>query len=271
MRKKKGDSNIIRINPRRPDYNAAAEKEINFIGEKLSEDRRSRHYTLIQFSKLLSEYGVSIGDAGLSKWESGRTVPSAYQLLAIAHALGIEDDLNYFIRGRADLNAEGQKKLSEYKADLIATGKYKSEPPVKRVRMIEMPVSELRASAGTGSFLDEGHFEKVKYPEALVPHGAEFGVYVSGDSMEPVYHDGQIVWVKECAELKPGEVGIFIYDGCGYIKCYDEQEPDECCVDDFTDSYGVRHMQPMLISFNEAYDPIEVSPHTSFRIVGKVL
>ena len=29
-----------------------------------------------------------------------------------------------------------------------------------------------------------------------VPAGAEFGIYVSGDSMEPRYHSGQIVWVR---------------------------------------------------------------------------
>ena len=41
------------------------------------------------------------------------------------------------------------------------------------------------------------------------------------------YHDGQIVWVKQCDRVNIGEVGIFIYDGEGYIKVYDEQEPDE--------------------------------------------
>ena len=38
----------------------------------------------------------------------------------------------------------------------------------------------------------------VSFPEKSVPKGADFGVRVSGDSMEPVYHDGQIVWVEEC-------------------------------------------------------------------------
>lgn len=89
--------------------------------------------------------------------------------------------------------------------------------------------------------------------------------------MEPVYHDGQIVWVRKCDELFIGDVGIFVYDGCGYIKSYDEQEPDEDHKEDFTDSYGVVHRQKVLISYNENYDPIEVSPEAEFRIVGKVL
>ena len=87
--------------------------------------------------------------------------------------------------------------------------------------------------------------------------------------MMPVYNDGQIVWVQECKEIRPGEVGIFIYDGDGYIKVYDEQEPDD--PDEFTDSYGVRHMQPVMISYNQAYAPKVVSPNAKFQIVGRVL
>lgn len=64
-----------------------------------------------------------------------------------------------------------------------------------------MPVSNLAVSAGTGEFLEEGNFEMVSFPEKSVPKGADFGVRVSGDSMEPVYHDGQIVWVEECETL----------------------------------------------------------------------
>ena len=78
-----------------------------------------------------------------------------------------------------------------------------------------------------------------------------FGVRVCGDSMEPVYHDGQIAWIQECSELSPGEVGIFMYDGDGYIKMYDEQEPCEAERYDFTDSDGTLHMQSVLISYKK--------------------
>ncbi len=98
-----------------------------------------------------------------------------------------------------------------------------------------------------------------------------FGVRVCGDSMEPVYHDGQIAWIQECSELSPGEVGIFMYDGDGYIKMYDEQEPCEAERYDFTDSDGTLHMQSVLISYNKKYEPKLVSPLARFSIVGRVL
>ena len=139
------------------------------------------------------------------------------------------------------------------------------------IRYRDMPVSDLPVSAGTGAFLDEGNFEMVSFPESSIPDGAEFGVRVSGDSMEPVYHDGQIVWVEECETLAVGEVGIFVYDGDGYLKVYSEQEPDENQRDAFTDSYGCLHMQPVMLSYNQAYAPKVIMPDSRFQVVGRVL
>ena len=119
--------------------------------------------------------------------------------------------------------------------------------------------------------LDEGSFEMVSFPASTVPDGADFGVRVSGDSMEPVYHDGQIVWVKQCDRVNIGEVGIFVYDGEGYIKVYDEQEPDEEQREAFTDSYGTLYMQPVMISYNQKNAPRVISAQAGFQVVGRVL
>ena len=67
----------------------------------------------------------------------------------------------------------------------------------------------------------------IEVPESSVPVGAKFGVRVRGNSMEPIYRDDQLVWVQLCEELRSGEVGFFLYDGSGYVKAYDEQEPDD--------------------------------------------
>ena len=136
---------------------------------------------------------------------------------------------------------------------------------------MDMPVSLLSVSAGTGEFMDENNFETISFPEDTVPYGAEFGVRVAGDSMEPVYQNGQIVWVQRCVSLRPGEVGIFVYDGNGYMKLYTEQDPDEDRAEAFTDSYGMTHSQIVLVSYNKKYDPIVVQPESSFGVVGRVL
>ena len=252
-------------------YNAEAEKNKNVIGLRIAEARKKSGMSLVAFSRCLKDYGVSVGDGGLSKWETGSSIPNAYQLMAVCVALGIENESHYFMSSyQPPLNDEGIQKVADYKADLIATGKYKPEKKPK-IKYVEKPVSSLPVSAGTGAFLDEGNFEMLRFPESSVPDGAEFGVRVSGDSMEPVYHDGQIVWVQQCSELDIGDVGIFIYDGEGFLKAYDEQEPDEDVEEDFMDSAGNIRPQPVLISYNEDYEPRVISPYTSFQIVGRVL
>ena len=254
-------------------YNAAVDREQNFIGKRIAEARNNNGLSLASFSRLLADYGVSVSPAAINKWELGGSTPNAYQLLAIRQALNIGDD-GFFMSnaGLPELNAEGLKKVAEYKADLIASGRYKPQPKVMPfIKYIDMPVSSLTVSAGTGAFLDAGNFEMISFPESSVPDGAEFGVRVSGNSMEPVYHDGQIVWVQQCEQLAVGEVGVFIYDGDGYLKVYSEREPEEADREAFTDSYGNVHMQPVMVSYNQEYDDRPVAAYAGFQIVGRVL
>lgn len=254
-------------------YNAAEEKENNVIGARISEARKKRGMTLADISATLEGLGVKVSRSAASKWETGETVPSAYQLVALFNALGFEDRISLFMDSYAPaLNDDGLRKVEEYRSDLIASGKYRPTPKVSRIiRYIDMPVSNLAVSAGTGAFLDEGNFEMVSFPEDKVPEGADFGIRVSGDSMEPVYHDGQIVWVQECEQVGIGQVGVFIYDNEGYLKVYNEQEPDADVAEEFTDSYGTVHPQPVMESYNPKYDPRVVRPSAVFQIVGRVL
>ena len=79
------------------------------------------------------------------------------------------------------------------------------------------------------------------------------------------------IHIHECKELSVGDVGIFTYDGNGYIKEYDEQEPDDDLREIYLDSQGTLHMQPVLRSFNQKYAPKVIIPDAYFQIVGKVL
>lgn len=259
--------------PRYRKYDAAAEREGNTIGRAIAKARREKRLSLAALSALLCDYGVKTSPPSISKWETGMTIPNAYQFHAVRSALELGDLLGP--EWTPELDDAGLRKIEEYKSDLIATGRYRPRQkfsPAEAVRYVEMPVSTLAVSAGTGAFLDEDSFEMVSFPEHLIPAGAELGVHVSGDSMEPVYHDGQIVWIQRCETLRAGEVGIFLYDGCGYLKEYREQEPEEAVRENFTDSDGdVVRKQPVLVSYNRRYDPISVRPENGFAIAGRVL
>ena len=252
-------------------YNAETERQENVIGARIDEARRKAGLSLVDFSALLRQYGVTMSPSGINKWAKGSALPNAYQMMAVCHALDLDVDVSYFCSSHTPvLNDTGLAKVKEYRDDLIASGRYKPQPKVVSIlKYIDMPVSNLAVSAGTGEFLEEGNFEMVSFPEKSVPKGADFGVRVSGDSMEPVYHDGQIVWVQHCGTLRTGEVGVMIYDGQGYIKAYAEQEPED--PETYLCSDSVRRMQPVLVSYNKAYAPKPASPELEFRIVGRVL
>ena len=239
----------------------------NLVGTMLSEARREAGLSREALCEALGGCGLDISPYGLSKWEQGARTPGAYQLMALCRVLRIRNPLDMYAE---ELNAAGLQKLADYREDLIASGRYaRARAAAHEIEYIDMPVSFLAASAGTGAFLDEGNYEIVSVPKSSVPEGAVLGVRVSGDSMEPVYSDGQLVWIARSETLRPGEVGIFAYDGDGYIKVYGEQEPEDA--EAFTDAWGNVHMQPVLISYNKKYPPRPVSPEASFQIVGRVL
>lgn len=257
-------------------YNMESERERNVIGRRIKEGRHRIGMNLDAFSEHLKGYGVSVGRGGLSKWETGATIPNAYQLVALGYALGVKQDPDYFTGDcHRDLNDDGMRKVASYRDDLIASGRYTPEVPETdapgTIKYIEMPISDLCVSAGPGNFMDEENFELISFPAAAVPAKADFGVRVSGDSMEPAYHDGQIVWVEQCSRLNVGDVGVFIYDNAGYLKSYSEQLPADDVSDTFTDSNGIVRPQPVLISYNRKYAPMVISHSYPFQILGKAL
>ena len=131
------------------DYNAAKDRECNYIGNQIRAARKSMKLSLEQLSQILMGYGVDIGRVAVNKWEKGISIPSAYQLLAVCAALHLEDGFDYFVSNtkRPLLNAEGRRKVKEYREDLIASGKYREVPPVLEIRYLDMPVSDLPVSA----------------------------------------------------------------------------------------------------------------------------
>ena len=258
-------------------YNVAAERAENPIGLRITEARKSRGWNIGEMTEYLHGYGIDLTKGAVGKWETGETVPNAYQFIAVCTALGMDESLAAYRASHVpELNEEGMKKVAQYRQDLISSGNYRPAPKRKAIHAIsrvDMPICLMPAAAGTGNYLDDAdYYEEISFPKDQVNPRAELGIRVSGDSMEPVYHDEQIVWVQKCNSLDPGDVGIFIYDGKAYIKVYGEQEPDEDVLEHYTTSDGTVRPQPVLISYNdEKYDPIVISPYSPFRIFGKVL
>lgn len=121
---------------------------------------------------------------------------------------------------------------------------------VEKVVYTFQRLSVHKASAGAGYDLyDPDAWRSVDVVDCPEAHDADFAVTVEGDSMEPDLHDGDIVYVKISPDVPEGEIGIFMVDGCGYIK---ERGHDR------------------LISHNPAYGDIPLAGRDQ-RCVGRVI
>ena len=230
------------------------------IGKTISAARRAAGLSQAGLAARLTMLGVDVTNQAVCKWENGTTLPNARQFIILCAALGIDDVLGEFTNGKygayAGLDAAGRTKMAEYRALLIDSGRYSPLPRAKRGSsdfLRTLPLYSLAVSAGTGQFLDGENYEMVEVG-AEVPDGANFGVRIAGDSMEPRYHDGEVIWVRQQRSLMTGEIGIFLYDGCAYLKQL---------------SAGENAM--MLHSLNPCYKDIVISPELPLRVLGKVL
>ena len=117
---------------------------------------------------------------------------------------------------------------------------------------IDILFIDLPVSAGLGDDLleQDGSRETISVPATPTTRRADFAVRVDGDSMEPMYEDGDIVLVEQDQDVPEGQVGIFAVNGRGYIK-----------------KAGRRR----LISINDAYDDILISPDDSVKCFGLVI
>ena len=151
-----------------------------------------------------------------------------------------------------DLNEEGKQKVLDYVTLLVKSGDYKKQTNIIEFKPRTMKVALTRASAGTGNFLDDENFEEMEVFEP-VPESADFGVHITGDSMEPRFHDEELVWIEQTESLETGDIGLFFLDGLTYIK-----------------KYVINNAGTFLVSLNAKYKPIEVGEFSTFKIFGKL-
>jgi len=228
------------------------------IGDKIKERRIELGLKQVEVSKAT---GIKI--TTLSNYENNVSTPSEQNLYKLMETL--KCDANYLFEWEEEENinlsyAEKQKiikyrTLDEYSkkvVDSVLDLEYErcSAPPTDEPNIIHLPKSVLKASAGSGNWLDEQQLESVSVVDTPQAKKANLIIEVDGDSMEPLYSNGDNVLVNTKAEVTVGDIGIFIVDGNGYIKKLGENR---------------------LISVNPEYDDIFPTEYSDFRCVGKVL
>ncbi|MCL2366313.1 MAG: helix-turn-helix domain-containing protein [Oscillospiraceae bacterium] len=199
----------------------------------------------------------------VSHWENGVSSPSVEQFLLLCELYEVRDIQGIFRNAYSEhhdlpkLNALGKNRVEEYITMLLNNPLfaesindnqteriYKEAPSGRYIKLYDIPVS-----AGVGAFLDSEHYIEIEMDETI-PQEADFSVRVSGDSMEPRFADGQVIFIKEQHILNIGEIGIFSLNGDAYIKKLGRGE---------------------LISLNSRYAPIKINEFDFLRIFGKVV
>lgn len=226
------------------------------LGKIIATYRKQNNLSQTQLSEILIKNGFKASNKAVSSWEKDTTEPSASLLLFLCKLLGITDIYGEYYGNNpsnplSELNEEGKEKALDYIQLLVDSGKFQNAtiiPFHRKIRLFDIP-----ASAGVGNFLDGDNFTEVEVGEE-VPATADFGIRISGDSMEPRFVNGQIVWVQKQDTLNNGEIGIFFLDGNAYCKKLQDDEK------------GL-----YLISLNNTYEPIAVTENQTFKIFGKVV
>ena len=231
---------------------------MNDLGRKIAAIRERRGLSQRDVADALCCRGLQLTNQAISKWETGATQPGAVQFLALCQVLGVRDVMQTFAGAEplspfAGLNEAGQKKAEEYIDLLLRSGLYGRQTPVDPMPLRRLPLYHISVSAGTGQFLDSDHYDLVEVG-GEVPMSANFGVRIAGDSMEPRFTDGQVVWVHQQQTIRSGEIGIFLYDGNAYCKQF-RQDGDRVS----------------LISLNSRYAPVEIPADRELRVFGRVV
>lgn len=114
----------------------------------------------------------------------------------------------------------------------------------------EIPFYDLPVSAGVGEYLDGESRETITIPRDRKTDDADFALRISGNSMEPKYHNGDVLLVESCDAVEVGEPCVYILDGNGYFKIFG----GDC-----------------LISLNPEYGRILLKDFTEISCAGRVL
>lgn len=225
------------------------------LGERIRFAREQKGLLQSDLAKLINVKSSGV----ISNWEKDLNKPDAEKIVRLCSVLDISASylLDYYGKPDIEFSSAEINHVKKYR-DLDDHGKELVDLVLEKehdrcIASINEKPAALRlytymqkiAAAGNGFYFDDIPTETI---EAPYMEGADFIIGVSGDSMEPTYSDGDLVYVEKMQILNTGDIGIFMIDNECYIKEVGEDG---------------------LLSHNPKYDPI---PGTeSIHCIGKVL
>ena len=225
------------------------------IGLRIKEARLAKN---LKQEELAERIGAKY--RSISTWENGTAKPDCLTIVRICEVLNITPNHLLGYNMNVDTPSLNEWAILHKYRDIDEIGKdavsavldaeYRRVARPKKARLLRMEFFDYPASAGTGNFLETEAPEEILVKECSEAEEADYVIPITGDSMEPTYHDGDKVFVEKCDAIDVGEIGIFVINGEVYIK----ELGNKC-----------------LISHNTAYKPIKIGESDSIYCCGRVL
>ena len=225
------------------------------FGEKIKEARLAQHLNQEELAERIGSKYRSI-----STWENGTAKPDYTTLIRLCEVLNTSPNHLLGFNMNVDTPTLNEWAILHKYRDIDEIGKdavsavldaeYRRVVKPKKARLLRLDFYNYSASAGTGNFLETETPDEIVVNECSEAEVADYVIPISGDSMEPTYHDGDKVFVEKCDTVEKGEIGIFIVNGDAFIK----ELGDKC-----------------LISHNKEYKPIKLRSDDSIYCCGRVL
>lgn len=228
------------------------------FGEKIKEARKKKGLTQKNLALIIGAAHNSVSD-----WENNKNKPDPDTIELICGALGISP--NYLLDAKSsDLSPTETDFIIKYRAlddRGRATVDYILDEEYYRSQRIQEALyyadddeyawyiyAGKIAAAGTWIYPGDIPIERIRERRL---DGADYIVGVSGDSMQPLYEDGDLLYIKKTTEIEFAEIGLFIVNGMYYVK---EYAPD-----------GLRSKNPNYATIPKSRDIIVVG-----KVIGKV-
>lgn len=167
--------------------------------------------------------------------------------------IDIDDNEKAALSKWVALDAKKRRMVLDVMADIVHSYESTQRQSIVHTFPIQIQISMHKVSAGTGYDLEDGDaWKTIDIADTETARNADFGLEVEGDSMEPKYHNGDIILISETPAVDIGDDCVYTVNGAGYVKQYG----------------GDR-----LISLNKDYDDIYFHDYDydSIHCVGKVI
>ncbi|EMF0439335.1 S24 family peptidase [Enterococcus sp. DIV1072d] len=222
---------------------------------QLMSERNLKQVDILNMSlPLQKETGIKMSKSHLSQYVNGKSSPDQHKLYLLAKTLNVSEAwlLGYDVpkedkeNGVPSIESIYNQLDRPRKTKVYNFAEYQLRDQNKRPKT----TIEIRGyvSAGTGEWLEDEIVDEVSYEGVIPEH--DFAVKINGDSMLPLFEDGQVIFIKSTSDVRDGQIIVCQVNNEAFVKKLSGNK---------------------LVSLNKKYEDISICDTDDFKIYGVVV